>query len=673
MSRNKNHRTRYSSGNAGNNSNNKPQIIIQDTEEPITITRGNLALVSEARPRKTPATPTIRNKAQSLSLDWDDNEALQIQAQRPLTEAERKETLYQVYVGNTWVSSCVDVISKRFTSGGWHLEEVEEGKGQPANKDILKNFLLNINDDEDFLQYLRGIADDLDIYGESYSEIVLGTDGLPAQLVSIDCVTMTYELDEHGNITKYIQTLVKSGKTIIFKPEQIIRWWFPSKRARKVAFSPIEKLVNPTYADKSMVDWVQAFFRKGTRPSSWVKLGDDSSIDDARQFLKFYRENYTGEQNAHTPQVMYGGAILNEYGKGSIDVDFNNGRLLSREEILAGYGVPPASIAIIESAHLGGGTGEDQDKALRNNTVDPIKQLILEKFNRRIVVGAFGITDWVVTTRYADYRSDKEIASVQQTRIFSGLSTPNQERIEAGKAPYKDTGDTPIVVAGREIIPLDRLDDLTDEQRQAAQIQIQTSKAQAELAQTQADKAKEPTPEPPALSNNANAQNNQQQQNNGKPAPVPGSNIPKEIPQEESYVRHVKAQTQGLEQPHSVEEFMQDIQGLINLSHRLNKTWQEKYIDAVKDQREKEAFTFNQATGTSDWQNSDSDIQSRLQAMHSRGVKTLTWKHDTASQPCPLCDGNIGVTVPLGKPFPNGALTTPAHDHCECGVDEGME
>src|SRR6266704_1098621 len=575
---------------------NKPRLVTQSQSldnEQIFIQRGNLALVGEARPRKTPAPPSasnnLRSKVQSLSLDWDDNEALQIQAQRPLTEAERKETLYSVYVGNTWVSSCVDVISKRFTSGGWHLEEVEEGKGQEANKDKLKQFLLDINDDEDFLQFLRGVADDLDIYGESYTE-----------------------------------TLVKSNRTVKFKPEQIIRWWFPSKRARKVAFSPIEKMVNPTYADKSMVDWVHMFFKKGTRPSTWIKLGDDSDIDDARQYLKFYKENYTGAQNAHTPQIAYGGAEINEYGKGSIDVDFGKGRLFTREEVLAGYGVPPACIGIIESGNIGSGTGEDQDKALRNNTVDPLKQLILEKLNRRIVVGAFGITDWIVTTKYADYRSDVEISEVQSKRIFSGISTPNQERIDSGKAPYPETGDTPVIVAGREIIPLDRLDDLSDKQRQAAQVQIDTSKAALDMAQTQADKAKHPDPVSPAL--NGQQQNTQ----DGKPAPVPGASIPKETPQEES--KSVEPDT-SQEQP-----------------------------------KESVSFTKQQQFGIGAWQQADPITQQRLADMRERRVKALKWK--PGKNACYACTMNSSVIVSLGESFPSGALIAPCHDGCECEVEE---
>src|SRR6266702_2246452 len=553
--------------------------------------RGTLQLVQpivEAAPKPTKKVTQAAVKSsskgpQSLSLAWDENEGMgQARDQLPLSEYERKDTLYRVYEGNTWVSACVDVISKRFTSGGWHLEEVEHGKGQQDTHDRLKSFLLNINDDEDFLQFLRSVADDLNIYGEAYAEIILGADGLPFQLVSVDCATITYQLDEHGNILGYTQMLTQSNKKIQFKPEQIIRWWFPSKRAKKVGFSPIEKMVNPTYADKSMVDWSHMFFKKGTRPSSWIKLGDDSDVDDARQYLKFYKENYTGAQNAHTPQITYGGATINEYGKGSIDVDFSGGRLFTREEVLAGYGVPLRCLGIAEAGRLSNGGGEDDDKALRNNTVDPMKQLILEKFNRRIVVGAFGITDWIVTTKYADYRSDSEISKVQQTRIFSGISTPNQERVDSGKAPYPETGDTPVIVAGREIIPLDRLDDLTDEQRQAAQIQIDTSKAALDLAQTQADKAKHPDPVAPAL--NGQQQNTQ----DGKPAPVPGASIPKETPQEES--KSVEPDT-SQEQP-----------------------------------KESVSFTKQQQFGIGAWQQADPITQQRLADMRERRVKELKWK-----------------------------------------------
>src|SRR6266516_496564 len=409
--------------------------------------RGTLQLVQpivEAAPKPTKKAPQVKQSAkgpQSLSLAWDEN----------------------------------------------------EGMGQEDTHDRLKEFCLAVK----LLRFLRATSDDLEIYGESYAEIVPG--GLFPQLHSLDCPSITYQLDEHGTILGYTQMLTQSNKKVQFKPEQIIRWWLPSKRAKMISFSPIEKLVNPTYADKSMVDWSQMFFRKGTRPSAWIQLGPESDVEDARTFVKFYKENYTGEQNAHVPPVMWGGAQLHEYGKGPIDIDFHGGRVFSREEILAGYGVPPASIGIIESGNIGGGSGEDQDKSLRLNTVDPIKQLILEEFNQRIVVGVLGITDWIVNTKYADYRSDTQIVEVQQKRIFSGLSTPDEERQDSGKTPYpKEIGSIPIIVSGREVIPLERMGELADEQRQTASVTLQQQKANADLAQTKAEQAKEPPQPVPA-------------------------------------------------------------------------------------------------------------------------------------------------------------------------------
>src|SRR6266487_2060727 len=81
--------------------------------------RGTLQLVQplvEAAPKPTKkvtqaATKSSSKGPQSLSLAWDENEGMgQARDQRPLSEYERKDTLYRVYEGNTWVSACVDVL-----------------------------------------------------------------------------------------------------------------------------------------------------------------------------------------------------------------------------------------------------------------------------------------------------------------------------------------------------------------------------------------------------------------------------------------------------------------------------------------------------------------------------------------------------------------------------------
>lgn len=468
--------------------NSRPQLVIP--EKPFIE-------INEARRRGS----TPSNTQRAFSLAWDENEALGITPDMRrsgpgmLSDQERKETLYKAYLNNVWISACVDVTAKRITSGGFIIEEVKQGEGSDSNRAQIDKLLHFVNPDEDFLQLIRSIATDLLIYGEAYMEVV-NKGGKPFSLHKIDCITMNYKLDQHGHVLQYIQNMTHSTDTITFEPQEIIRWWFPDAQAHQKALSPIERILGPVDADTRMSDWVRQFFRRGARPPFWIKF--PGTLDEAKRFVTFLRENYTGQANAHVPMVLYDEAELFEIGKGSIDVDFLKGRDQMCKEILAAYQVPPALVGLIESGNIGGGTGESQEKSFQFNACDPLRQLIFEKFNYRIIQQGYGITDWVVNTRYADYRSDDVISKIQDLRIRNGSNTINEIRAEMGKKEL-DGGDTAVVVASRDIVPVERLDSMADEQAQGAQIDLQTKAAQADMAKTKAEQAKNPPPPPPML------------------------------------------------------------------------------------------------------------------------------------------------------------------------------
>ena len=67
---------------------------------------------------------------QNLSMAWDDAytgvSSTQVR-DGLLTERDKKDTYYKAYIGNPWVRACVQAIAKRFTSGKWEIEEVEQG------------------------------------------------------------------------------------------------------------------------------------------------------------------------------------------------------------------------------------------------------------------------------------------------------------------------------------------------------------------------------------------------------------------------------------------------------------------------------------------------------------------------------------------------------------------
>lgn len=490
---------------------------------------------------------------QNLSMAWDDAytgvSSTQVR-DGLLTERDKKDTYYKAYIGNPWVRACVQAIAKRFTSGKWEIEEVEQGKGSQANYDKLNNLLLFVNDDEDFKQLLRSIAEDLGIFGEAFIEIVYGPDGLPAQLHKIDCVSMSVKFDKHGMVVQYMQDLDKSTDTVTFEPQQIIRWWFPDPRASKKALSPIECMKDSVYLYQSMITWGEKFFKQGGRPGFSIEMGPDSQIDDANRYIKFFKENYMGINNAHVPPVVFNGAKLVEFGKGSVELDFLKSLSWARDEILAGYNVPLSVTGIQETAHLGGGSGESANKLFIYNVVKPIEELILEKFNYRIVQKAMNIFDYRVSVSHADYRDDKDIASINDMKVRNGTRVIDEVRQEEGRAPYPVGGDLPVIVTSREVVPIERLADLADEQREAAQLANEMQKAQIE-------KLRQPSSKPMVMASG------QQSQDDAQP---PTADVAKSLEDEETQKEDFDADwlVEAETIPTNVDELAKSIQALFS-------------------------------------------------------------------------------------------------------------
>jgi len=468
--------------------------------------------IDQLAPTSYEARKAAKLAARAFSLDWDENEALGMPDEQrrqgaggTLTDYERKETLWQAYLNVPWISASIDTTAKRIVSGGYTIDPVTQGEGNQAHYDVLESLILRTDEDWDFLQFTESVALDLGIFGESYAEIVW--DGnIPYALHHIDCLTMSYHSAKNGQITGYTQRMTHSAETVPFEPREIIRWWRPSPRAAMQALSFIEKLNNAVYSDQNMVNWVHRFFRNGARPDFWVSTDGDE--EEARRLIAFFRENYTGVKNAHIPPVMYAGSQLHEFNKPPVDIDFEKGRKGTRDEILAVSGTPPAMVNVIESGNIGGGTGESQHKSFQYNTTDPLKRIIFEKFNYRITKQGFCIFDWLVGTKYADYRDDSQVAEVQDKRIRNGASTINEERGAMGRKPLPKGGNTAVIVTTKEITPVERLDEIADEQRQQAELTIEQAKAPPPAkAAPPADAAKPPESDDTAAKDDAKATN----------------------------------------------------------------------------------------------------------------------------------------------------------------------
>jgi 2'-5' RNA ligase len=466
---------------------------------------------------------------QAISLAWDERE--QFGDQQPgwqgLSQHDRKSILLDLYLQVAACSSAVDAIARRIFSGGYVVEKIDQdGPDNQEHFDLLNEFLLRINPDWDFNQLGRSLIQDYLIYGECYGEMTW-KGGLPWQLYKADCIPMGFYANKYGQVEQFYQEMPSSRKRNLLDLRNIIRWWLPHPRTSVDPFAPIEKVSDASLIDKKMMLWMISFFQKGAKFNYYFKGVADR--DEADRFLTFFKQNFTGEKNAHIPPITWGNAEIAPLGtQGPLQMDFSAGMDKMEITIYGAYGVPPASVSIIKTGAMGGHSEQEQDKMFVFNACDPAKQAFFEKLNDRIVKRGFGITDYRIGAKYADYRSDKDMAEVEDIRIKNGSRTVDEIRMESGKKPYKDGGSVPFIWSTKEVVPLSRLEDLEDEQRQNAQVALQSAQAQADLAATKAKQAKEPAQQAPVLGNNQ-ARDEKNLVNDGK---KPGNDEKK---QQESY------------------------------------------------------------------------------------------------------------------------------------------
>jgi hypothetical protein len=163
-----------------------------------------------------------------------------------------------------------------------------------------------------------------------------------------------------------------------------------------------------------------------------------------------YQQRNIGPRNIGTPVATKGGANVKELQKGQVH-DYIAYLDQKRDEILAGYGVPPAEAGVIETGNIGGGTGESQRKTFLVNTCQPIAELVLEKLQYHLAKQGFGVEGWHIKFGEVDMRDSETIEKIRDMRLRSGAWTLDRYRAEIGEPPV-DGGNEAVLVDRENLV-----------------------------------------------------------------------------------------------------------------------------------------------------------------------------------------------------------------------------
>lgn len=378
------------------------------------------------------------------------------------------EELHQAYMTCPWVSTCADTVARLVTAGGIELRPKDGDIDQPRPPVIqqLDALLAAANEREDGVQLLRSTVTDLMVFGDGFIETGWIGDVLAA-LWTLDTTTMNVGADEHGNLTGYFQTL-DSGRQADFDVDEVIHVSLDSPRGGIYGVSPTQKL------HVTIVTWLFAaaclkeYYRRGMPPRLAIDLGSDTGPTDREKFRQNFQHKHLGPRNIGQPYLTTTGTPnsaftppVRELGVDQIQ-QLHDTLNRCRDEIIAGFGLSPAMVGVIESGNLGGGTGEAQAKATHYGTVLPIQSILLEKLNFAILTSR-GVDDWEFGFTEVDYRDSKTIEDIRDMRLRNGAYLLNTYRAEIGEDPVPG-GDKAVLVDRQNIVLWEDLDDFSKAQ-----------------------------------------------------------------------------------------------------------------------------------------------------------------------------------------------------------------
>jgi len=277
-----------------------------------------------------------------------------------------------------WVAACINTIVNRFASAPF---EIKEGDKLTTDKKILSLF----NHPNPFMDgnlFQETIAGLVSLTGNAMIVMDGLVDGktskLPSSMWPLHSKHLRPVLNKERNMPSFWELEVDGEKTKIHWENVLhIKTWNPNSMI--IGHDPLKPAKNTIAMDFFSGLFNRKFFQNNATPSGVLSTEKNVSSDVRKEIRENWTSNHNGVENSNKIAVLSGGLKYTQMGLTQQDMQFIEGKKLSREEIAAILGVPPATVGIFEFANYA--NSEAQIKMLWEATLIPLGVKVASVFN----------------------------------------------------------------------------------------------------------------------------------------------------------------------------------------------------------------------------------------------------------------------------------------------------
>jgi len=369
-----------------------------------------------------------------------------------LYEPESRREFVEAYRDRIWVRRSVDLL--RNTAASVPLKAMR-GKGTPdrphpddvevEGHDILR-LIQRPNHRDPNMKLVSETIFWSQTVGDWWWEIVPARGGGIAELYRLRAYSVRVEPDANGRVTGIAYRPNLEAEPVIeldmatpprVQPGTVVAGRFTSPLDDYYGMSPLRAAKDAIVSEYYAVRYDQRFFRNSGRPD--LIIGFEKGLtDQERDANRKEWQAFKGLDRAHKAAILGGNPSVHLLGQTPRDMEYREGRKMSREEEVAAFGVPPMLVGITDNATYS--NYETARTVLWETTVQPLLDFICSWIT-------FALVPFYPDIDYVrpDYSQVEALQTSQGERseraareVASGIRTPNEARQLAGIEPLDD-------------------------------------------------------------------------------------------------------------------------------------------------------------------------------------------------------------------------------------------
>lgn len=280
------------------------------------------------------------------------------------------------FESNVTVYACVMEIARSCAGIPWYLCKESGAQEDRVEEHKILALLRRPNPLQGGQQFFEAFVAFLEIAGNSYIYRTLGKPELYVLKPQSVVVLKSGVLGTPPNGYRYTDAI---GKTSQLNPEQVLHLKIFSASDDCYGMSPLQAAARVVDTDNQAQLWNYSLLNNQARPAGAMtaKLG---LTDQQRQSLKAeIQQLWSGGSNAGRPILLEEGLTWTPMGSTAIEMDWLNGKKLSKREICQAFQVPPELIGDAEAKTYS--NYQEARKSFYTETILPLMDGIKDQLN----------------------------------------------------------------------------------------------------------------------------------------------------------------------------------------------------------------------------------------------------------------------------------------------------